>query len=81
MGELFEIRQVDEERRVYARVAHAERYFDACLTADIARIEWPSVHFVVWDSRLKVVLYDTRKLAAKLGEPLVETRSFVAEAR
>ena len=66
--ERFEIRIVDAERRVYRYLQSDRRYFDACLIADAARLEHPSVDFVVLDAHEgHRVLYDSRKLRAKVG--------------
>src|SRR5207302_8605011 len=44
---------------VYVYVTSARRYFEACLTADVAR--WTlGGDWVVWDGKQRRVLYDSR---------------------
>ena len=54
----FEVRGVDEDRRRLFYMADARRYWDAVLTADLAR-HWYGHHVVVWDSVERRVLYDS----------------------
>lgn len=59
--ERFEIRRVDEERRVYVYVSDDRKYHDACIQADHARRR-TGAHYVVWDAFERRVLYDSRLL-------------------
>jgi hypothetical protein len=58
----FEVRSVNEHDRVYRYVDDFPAYVTACMAADFARELVPVCHFVVWDSRLKKILYDSRKV-------------------
>lgn len=55
----FHIRRVSKPTNIYVE-DHAV-YHDACLAADIAR-SLTGDHYVVWDTKLKLTLYDSRKL-------------------
>jgi len=60
----FHILRVEENENVF--VDDRSWYHDACLLADIACTE-TRIHHVVWDSRRKIVLYDSRLIANKLN--------------
>ena len=57
----FEVRHVDLERRVLVHVDDHPTYYIACLCADCWR-EATREDFVVWDTRERRALYDSRLL-------------------
>lgn len=64
----FEVRRVNNKRRVYSFVIAKQTYHDACLVADVLRCQ-SREDVVVWDSNEKRVLYDSRKLTPLGGTP------------
>ena len=61
--ERFEVRLVDNEKRVYRYVCSDRKYHDACIAADKGRV-WLRCDFVVLDAHEgHRILYDSRKLA------------------
>lgn len=65
--ERFEVRYVDETRRVYIYEEGLDfrRYSDACLWADVA-VQHRGGDWIVWDSVERRKLYDSRDLRAKM---------------
>ncbi len=66
----YHLRKVDDVKRTYRFIHDLRTYSEACLYADVGlAMMRGTMHFVVWDSVERKILYDSRLLPAQSKTP------------